>query len=58
MDKLKLAMWIPGLFWLFPVWLYMSRSPEDIRDFDVMCHGFWSAAQIVAVITMIAEIYR
>lgn len=42
---LRLIVWVPGFFWLFPLLL----SVEDVSDNIITWHGVYSGLQVAVV---------
>jgi hypothetical protein len=49
---MKRLIWVPGLFWLFPFWLY--SDPAAIRQSKSICyiHGLWTGLQLLGLIVL------
>ena len=56
--KLGELMWNPGLFWLFPVWLFHPNTSIKEGWAVVVLHGAWAGIQIVVFVLLIYALRR
>lgn len=56
-NLLFYLMWVPGLFWLFPVWAWQAIVVEgvDIPDWSVATHAIWSSPQILIILWLLVQ---